>query len=107
MSTHKPPQHIAIIGGGIAGISTASFLAHSPSLPAGAQITVIEGTEIAAAASGKSGGFLAKDWHGTPTASLSAMSFELHKELADRYGGGEKWGYRAVDTLVRYLFDSV
>jgi glycine/D-amino acid oxidase-like deaminating enzyme len=101
MPSNQPPKNIAIIGGGIAGISTAYFLANSPSLPTGAKITVIEGTEIAAAASGKSGGFLAKDWHGTPTASLSEMSYDLHRELADKYGGGQKWGYRTVDTLVR------
>ena len=101
MPTTQPPQNIAIIGGGIAGISTAYFLANSPALPPGAKITVVEGTEIAAAASGKSGGFLAKDWHGTPTASLSAMSYDLHAELAGKYGGAEKWGYRTVDTLVR------
>lgn len=99
MPTNQPPQNIAIIGGGIAGISTAYFLANSPALPPGAKITVVEGTEIAAAASGKSGGFLAKDWHGTPTASLSAMSYDLHAELAGKYGGAEKWGYRTVDTL--------
>jgi hypothetical protein len=28
------------------------------------------------------------------------MSFDLHKTLADDFGGAEKWGYRAVDTIV-------
>jgi glycine/D-amino acid oxidase-like deaminating enzyme len=90
------PSDIVIIGGGIAGVSTAYFLAQAD---VAARITIVEGTEIAAGASGKSGGFLAKDWHGTPTASLSAMSYDLHAELAEKYGGAEKWGYRTVDTL--------
>lgn len=99
-SSTQPAKRIVILGGGIAGISTAYYLSHSPSLPSGSSITIIEGTDIAAAASGKSGGFLAKDWHGAATASLSAMSYELHAELAGKYGGKEKWGYRVVDTLV-------
>lgn len=28
------------------------------------------------------------------------MSYDLHKELSDKFGGAEKWGYRTVDTLV-------
>jgi hypothetical protein len=41
------------------------------------------------------------------------MSYDLHKELSDQYGGAENWGYRTVETLVchrplksRYLIDS-
>lgn len=29
------------------------------------------------------------------------MSYDLHKELSDKFGGAEKWGYRTVETLVR------
>ena len=50
-------------------------------------------------ASGKAGGFLAKDWHGGPTASLAALSFNLHDELSKEYGGDKKWGYRRVKTV--------
>ena len=50
-------------------------------------------------ASGKAGGFLAKDWHGGPTASLAALSFNLHDELSNEYGGDKKWGYRRVKTV--------
>jgi glycine/D-amino acid oxidase-like deaminating enzyme len=96
---HTPPANIVIIGGGIAGVSTAYFLAISPHLPPSTKITLIEGSKIAAGASGYSGGFLAKDWHGAATASLSAMSYDLHANLAKELGG-EKWGYRTVDTLV-------
>lgn len=50
-------------------------------------------------ASGKAGGFLAKDWHGGATASLAALSFNLHNELSNEYGGDQKWGYRRVKTV--------
>ncbi|KAL7418818.1 hypothetical protein Q5752_006502 [Cryptotrichosporon argae] len=93
------PQHIVVVGGGIAGVSTAYFLATSLARPAGSTVTLVEGTRVAAGASGYSGGFLARDWHGAATASLSAMSYDLHKSLADEFGGRDKWGYRAVDTL--------
>ena len=64
----SPPKNIVVIGGGIAGTTTAYFLAQSAAR-AGAKITLVEGTKVAAGASGYSGGFLAKDWHGSATAS--------------------------------------
>ncbi|KAK8869699.1 hypothetical protein IAR55_000267 [Kwoniella newhampshirensis] len=99
MASSKPPSNILIIGGGIAGVSTAYYLSTHPLRSPQTRITLVEGTKVAAAASGYSGGFLAKDWHGSATASLSAMSYELHKTLAEEFGGKEKWGYRSVDTL--------
>ncbi|WVQ78384.1 hypothetical protein IAT38_000470 [Cryptococcus sp. DSM 104549] len=99
MPATAPPKNIAIIGGGIAGVSTAYFLATHPLRSPSTHITLIEGTKVAAAASGFSGGFLAKDWHGSATSSLSAMSFDLHGSLSEEFGGKEKWGYRTVDTL--------
>jgi len=50
-------------------------------------------------ASGKAGGFLAKDWHDGPTASLAALSFNLHDDLSKEYGGDKKWGYRRVKAV--------
>ena len=50
-------------------------------------------------ASGKAGGFLAKDWHGGPTASLGELSFQLHEDLAKEHDGEKKWGYRKVTTV--------
>jgi glycine/D-amino acid oxidase-like deaminating enzyme len=59
--------------------------------------TVIESTGVACAASGKSGGFLARDWcDGSPLASLARRSFELHAQLAAELPGD--WGYRRLDT---------
>jgi glycine/D-amino acid oxidase-like deaminating enzyme len=72
---HQQPQNIVIIGGGIAGLSTAYYLIHHPTLKLhpDAKVTVVEGTGVASAASGYSGGFLAKDWHGSATASEQTL----------------------------------
>jgi glycine/D-amino acid oxidase-like deaminating enzyme len=96
----RAPKNIVVVGGGIVGVCTAYFLAISPHRPAGSKITLVEGTGVASAASGNAGGFLARDWHGPATASLSAMSFDLHRKLAEQFGGSKHWGYRSVDTLV-------
>lgn len=100
MSPRSSPRNIVVIGGGIAGVSTAYFLSTHPRRSPSTTITIVEGTKIAAAASGFSGGFLAKDWHGSSTASLSEFSYDLHASLAEEFGGKEKWGYRTVETLV-------
>ena len=85
-------MRVLICGGGVIGCTIAYFLSRR-----GAEVTVIEGTGIACAASGKSGGFLARDWcEGTPLAPLARRSFDLHAELAEEIGGD--WGYRRLDT---------
>src|SRR5271156_386035 len=81
-----------ILGGGVVGTSIAYRLASR-----GANVTVIERSGIACAASGKAGGFLARDWcDGTPLMHLARRSFELHAELAEELGGD--WGYRRLTT---------
>lgn len=98
-SSTNESRHIAIIGGGIVGCSTLYYLAKD-GLPSDTHISLIEeAPTVAPAASGKSGGFLALDWHGIDTASLAKLSFDLHRQLAQTDGGEEKWGYRNVDTL--------
>ncbi|GAA5887007.1 hypothetical protein JCM6882_009413 [Rhodosporidiobolus microsporus] len=92
---------IAIVGGGIIGASTAyqlSTLAKQRNLT-DVEITLIEGSEIAAGASGKAGGLLALDWHGPSTASLAALSYSLHASLASEHDGPSRWGYRKLSTL--------
>jgi glycine/D-amino acid oxidase-like deaminating enzyme len=85
-------MRVLICGGGVIGASIAYFLSRH-----GATATVIESTGIACAASGKSGGFLARDWcDGSPLAPLARRSFDLHAELAERIAGD--WGYRRLDT---------
>jgi glycine/D-amino acid oxidase-like deaminating enzyme len=89
-------MRVLICGGGVIGASIAYFLSCR-----GVDVTVIESTGVACAASGKSGGFLARDWcDGTPLQALARRSFELHAQLADELGGD--WGYRRMDTYGGY-----
>ena len=83
-------MRVLICGGGVIGASIAYFLGCR-----GVAATVIEGTGLACAASGKAGGFLALDWcDGTPLEALARRSFELHARLAAEIGGD--WGYRRL-----------
>ncbi|KAF3903740.1 hypothetical protein ABW21_db0201505 [Orbilia brochopaga] len=90
------PQRIVVVGAGIVGVSTTYFLSHHPTNPS---VTLIEGSSIASGASGKAGGLLALDWHGTATASLAHLSYSLHASLAEQHNGRERWGYRELNTL--------
>ncbi|HEX3883366.1 MAG TPA: FAD-dependent oxidoreductase [Stellaceae bacterium] len=86
-------MHVLVCGGGVIGASIAFFLSER-----GIRVTVAESTGVANAASGKSGGFLARDWcEGSPLAPLARRSFDLHAELAERLN--EDWGYRRMDTF--------
>jgi glycine/D-amino acid oxidase-like deaminating enzyme len=67
----------------------------------GARPIVIERHEVAGAASGKSGGFLALDWcRGSPLDRLARRSFELHAQLSSELG--DPWGYRPLTTYSGY-----
>ncbi|MEC8993476.1 MAG: FAD-dependent oxidoreductase [Candidatus Latescibacterota bacterium] len=90
-------MHVLICGGGVIGACTAYYLAHK-----GVDVTVIERSGVANAASGKSGGFLALDWcDGSEMELLARHSFALHQELATELGRELQldWGYRQVETL--------
>ena len=81
-----------IVGGGVIGTSIAYRLAAR-----GAGVIIIERNAVACAASGKSGGFLARDWcDGTPLMHLARRSFALHAQLSEDLGGD--WGYRRMTT---------
>ncbi|HEV2097627.1 MAG TPA: FAD-dependent oxidoreductase [Stellaceae bacterium] len=85
-------MRVLICGGGVIGASIAYFLSCR-----GIDAIVIEGTGLACAASGKSGGFLALDWcDGTPLEALARRSFTLHARLPQQIGGD--WGYRRLST---------
>ena len=78
-------QRVVVAGAGVIGISTAYYLAKD----FGVATTLIDPTgTIAPAASGKAGGFLAKDWndHSPAIGPLTRRSFELHQEIADKLG---------------------
>jgi len=106
---------IVIVGGGIIGVSTAYHL--SLRKEAYKSVTIIERHAIAGCASGKSGGFLARNWfarmqvvvasfsrtlahrcnHG-PLKELAQKSFAMHAELASQFGV-DAIEYRALDTF--------
>ncbi len=84
---------VVVCGGGVIGVATAFFLAES-----GVRTTIVERNGIAGAASGKAGGFLARDWcDGSALGPLARRSFALHAELADRFDN--PWDYRGLDTF--------
>jgi glycine/D-amino acid oxidase-like deaminating enzyme len=89
-------KRIVICGGGVIGAAIAYFTSRR-----GARPIVIERHEVAGAASGKSGGFLALDWcRGSALDPLARRSFALHAELVSELGNalGISWGYRRLTT---------
>mmetsp|Transcript_29016 Transcript_29016/g.46608 ORF Transcript_29016/g.46608 Transcript_29016/m.46608 type:complete len:155 (-) Transcript_29016:157-621(-) len=85
-------KHIVVIGAGIVGCSTAYHLALR-----GASVTVIERKKVGAAASGKAGGFLARNWgDGASTQFLHRHGFDLHRELATKLN---LTSWRQIPTL--------
>ncbi|MCB1490123.1 MAG: FAD-binding oxidoreductase [Bauldia sp.] len=85
-------MRVLICGGGVIGAATAYFLAKR-----GVDVTVVERTGIACAASGKSGGFLGLDWcDGGPLEGLARRSYALHAALAGELDAD--YGYRAMTT---------
>ena len=85
-------MRVLICGGGVIGACIAYFLARR-----GVDVTVVERTEVACAASGKAGGFLALDWcAGGPLDSLARRSFALHARLASEID--DDWSYRRMNV---------
>jgi glycine/D-amino acid oxidase-like deaminating enzyme len=90
-------MRVVICGGGVIGACTAYFLSRS-----GIDVVVVERTDVAAAASGKAGGFLALDWcAGTPLDPLARRSFHLHATLAGEISGD--WAYRPMSAYTGYV----
>jgi glycine/D-amino acid oxidase-like deaminating enzyme len=71
---------ICIIGGGVIGASIAFHLSEAGC----SNITIVERTNIACGASGRAGGFLAKNWRSGAEGKFSEGSFLAHHELATR-----------------------
>jgi len=90
-------MRVVICGGGVIGACTAYFLSRR-----GIDVIVVERTEVAAAASGKAGGFLALDWcAGTPLDALARRSFGLHAALPSEIAGD--WGYRRMTAYSGFV----
>ena len=85
-------MHVVIAGGGVIGCAIAYYLSLK-----GVEVTIVEPHVIAGSASGKSGGFLARDWcRGQPQDALASLSFDLHDDLSRALP--EDYGYRRVST---------
>lgn len=84
-----PP--VVIAGAGLHGAALAYYLTLR-----GVKPLLIDQHSVAAAASGKGGGFLARDWGSGPTTALHTVSFALHEELAKELGVES---YRKIPVL--------
>ena len=84
-------KHVVVLGGGIQGASAAYHIAKR-----GAKVTLVELEGVGSAASGKAGGFLARDWGSGSTARLHTESFRMHKELSEELGLET---FREINTL--------
>ncbi|KAL9013426.1 MAG: hypothetical protein Q9173_001869 [Seirophora scorigena] len=83
---------VVIIGAGIIGTSTAYYLSQSETPPS--DIHLVESSpKLFASASGYAAGFLARDWFSAASISLGRLSFDLHKELAEKHNGYKNWGH--------------
>src|SRR5688572_25835707 len=90
-------MHVVICGGGVIGACTAYFLARR-----GIDVTLVERTEVACAASGKAGGFLALDWcAGSPLDALARRSFALHAQLAGEIA--DDVGYQRMNAYSGFI----
>lgn len=87
----RPP--IVVVGGGLAGAATARALAARGE---GSRVTLVEREHVGAAAGGKAGGFVARNWGNHATRRLHELGFELHEELAAELGVSS---YRRIRTL--------
>jgi glycine/D-amino acid oxidase-like deaminating enzyme len=85
---------IIIAGDGIIGNSIAYYLAKR-----GISCTIVDPVGIAPAASGKGGGFLARNWSdGCTIQDLQRQSFDLHAELANHFGA-DTIDYRRLECI--------
>src|SRR3977135_884512 len=90
-------MRVVICGGGVIGACTAVFLSRR-----GIDVTVVESTEVAAAASGKAGGFLALDWcAGPPLRALVRHCSRLHAALQNDIPGD--WGSRRMTAYSGFV----
>ena len=88
-----PKPKVVIAGGGVIGCSTAYFLAKEH----GIGCTIVDRKGVAAAASGRAGGFLARDWNdGSATERLTRRSFDLHARLGDELAPWGPTDYRRL-----------
>jgi len=84
-------QKVVILGAGIHGASIAYHLSQK-----GIKSLIVEKSDVASAASGKAGGFLARNWGHGVTKQLHEQSFDMHIDLAAKLG---LESFRKINTL--------
>jgi glycine/D-amino acid oxidase-like deaminating enzyme len=94
------PRRIVVVGGGIQGTSVAYHLAEriggDDTTPL-FSVTLLEAREVASAASGKGGGFMARSWgDGSPTQQLHRVAFDMYEAMAAELGCAS---YRKLPVL--------
>lgn len=95
-TTRLEQKHVVIIGGGIIGSSCAYYLSEHPdTFKSGSTVTLLESCSIAAGASGKAGGLVAK-W--AFPKELATVSFAEHERLALEHDGESRWGWRYINA---------
>ena len=82
------PEHldVAIIGGGIMGLSTAYQLTHCSGLGPRPRIAVIERSYLVSGASGRNGGGVRQQWADEGNVALMMESIEMCRSLAQDLG---------------------
>ena len=90
-------MRICIVGGGIIGASIGFHLSEAGC----SNITIVERSNIACGASGRAGGFLAKNWRTGAEGKFSEASFIAHSQLAERLKNefSTDVGYRRLTTF--------
>ena len=90
-------MRVCIVGGGIIGASIGFHLSEAGC----SNITIVERSNIACGASGRAGGFLAKNWRTGAEGKFSEASFIAHSQLADRLKNefSTDVGYRRLTTF--------
>eukprot|EP00457_Paulinella_chromatophora_P006017 gb/GEZN01006035.1/.p1 GENE.gb/GEZN01006035.1/~~gb/GEZN01006035.1/.p1 ORF type:complete len:532 (-),score=79.37 gb/GEZN01006035.1/:92-1687(-) len=95
LSPPSSPQRVVICGAGVTGCCAAYYLTLRGFKP-----IIVERTSVAAAASGKAGGFLAENWcDNKPRQELMRESWKLHFQLASLLDGKKNYGFRPMNTI--------
>ena len=86
--------HVVVCGGGIVGSAIAYYLTLR-----GVAVTLIEAHSVACGASGKAGGFLARNWcDDLTTKELAQLGFDMHAAMA-KTPMMDGCNYRELTTL--------
>lgn len=92
------PHHTVLIGG-VTGLSTALYLAHSQKQSD--NITIVDvSPDAVSAASGKANGILPDYGVATFRADLAHLSWKLYNQLAEQLDKNTNWGIANVSGII-------